>query len=324
MPVNNLILLWLKSLFLLLNDYKYFLNWGTQDMKNENYFTKEKSYKKLAESVNAILWQYDIGSDNWEYVSPQAERILGYEPNEWTGLKFWEEHIHEDDREGARSYCLECTARGEDHVFEYRFRKKDGSYAWLRDEVSVVMNEGDPLKIRGFMVDITEIKELENKIRDLSFKDHLTGLYNRRYLDNEIERLNYSRKYPISIIVGDLDKLKYINDNFGHKMGDNYIKKAAEVFKNNLRSEEIIARTGGDEFVILLTEADGDTTKKVCKRIKKEFKKLNEKEDLPYPINISLGCFKVNNNKDIYNCYEIADKKMYENKQAKDKNANII
>jgi len=286
-------------------------------MSVKSSFEKEESYKKLAESVNAILWQYDIESDSWEYVSPQAERILGYKPKEWTNLEFWVEHIHDDDKESAKSYCLECTARGEDHVFEYRFRKKDGSYAWIRDEVSVVMKDGDPKKIRGFMIDITEIKELENKIRDLSFKDHLTGLNNRRYLDKEIERINYSRKYPVSVIVGDLDELKCVNDKYGHKMGDIYIKKSAEVFKNIFRTEEIIARTGGDEFAILLTETDGKDTNKICNRIKEAFKEKNEKEDLPYPINISLGCATTNKKEDIYKCYERADQNMYKNKEAK-------
>ncbi|MCF8009315.1 MAG: sensor domain-containing diguanylate cyclase [Halanaerobiales bacterium] len=287
-------------------------------MSIHNKFEKEKSYKKLAESVNAILWQYDIEFDSWEYVSPQAERILGYKPNEWLGLDFWVNHVHHEDRDEAKSYCLQCTAKGEDHVFEYRFRKKDGTYAWIRDEVSVVMQDGEPKKIRGFMIDITEIKNLENKIRNLSYKDHLTGLYNRRYLDNEIQRLNYSRNYPISVIVGDLDKLKKVNDKYGHKQGDIYIKKAAEVLKNIFRTEEIIARTGGDEFAIILTETDENNTKKICKRIHKEFIKLNKKKDLPFPINISLGSATVSNkDMNIYKCYERADRNMYINKEAK-------
>jgi len=91
-------------------------------------FDKVKSYKKLAESVNAILWQYDIESDSWKYVSPQSERILGYKPKEWTNLEFWVENLHADDRETAKSYCLECTAKGQEHIFEYRFRRKNGVY----------------------------------------------------------------------------------------------------------------------------------------------------------------------------------------------------
>ncbi len=283
----------------------------------KDYFEKEKNYKRLAESVNAILWEYDIETDTWEYVSPQSEKILGYKPNEWTGIDFWVNHIHKEDREAAKSYCLECTARGEDHVFEYRFRKRDGTYAWIRDEVNVIIKEKAPEKITGFMIDFTKIKRLENKIRDLSFKDHLTGLYNRRYLDNEINRLNYSRKYPISIIVGDLDKLKIINDNYGHKMGDNYIKKAAKAIQQTLRKEDIVSRTGGDEFVVLLPKTDKITTKNICKRIKEEFQELNARENLPHPIDISLGCSTVKNNKNINECYEKADRKMYKNKEKK-------
>ena len=86
---------------------------------------------------------------------------------------------------------------------------------------AVKINEN---KFLGFVEDITLRKKTEERIKYISFHDQLTGLYNRRYFENEMERLNKSRKLPISIIIGDLDGLKYINDNYGHKMGDRYKK----------------------------------------------------------------------------------------------------
>jgi len=280
-----------------------------------NYTVKEELYKNLAESVNAILWEYDIKNDKWNYVSPQTKRILGYSPQEWTGLDFWVNNIHKEDRDKAKSYCLKCTSKGKDHTFEYRFSKKDGGFVWIKDEVTVVEKNNEPVKIRGFMIDITKNKELENEIKKLTFKDYLTGLYNRRYLDNEIERLNNSRRYPISIIVGDLDNLKTVNDNYGHKLGDLYLKKAAEVFTKTLRKEDIITRTGGDEFVVLLPETDKETAEKICERIRDNCILLNENYELPEELSISLGFATVENNKiDINSIYEQADYNMYKNK----------
>ena len=284
-------------------------------MLASNYTVKEELYKNLAESVNAILWEYDIKNDKWNYVSPQTKRILGYSPQEWTGLDFWVNNIHKEDRDKAKSYCLKCTSKGKDHTFEYRFSKKDGGFVWIKDEVTVVEKNNEPVKIRGFMIDITKNKELENEIKKLTFKDYLTGLYNRRYLDNEIERLNNSRRYPISIIVGDLDNLKTVNDNYGHKLGDLYLKKAAEVFTKTLRKEDIITRTGGDEFVVLLPETDKETAEKICERIRDNCILLNENYELPEELSISLGFATVENNKiDINSIYEQADYNMYKNK----------
>jgi len=121
----------------------------------------EKKYRKLTENTETILWEFDILSDKWTHVSPQVKRILGYEPEEWTNLEFWTKHLHPDDREWAVKYCAECTQKGEDHIFEYRFRKKSGKYAWLHDEVKVEMKKGKPVKMWGAMLDITEKKEAE-------------------------------------------------------------------------------------------------------------------------------------------------------------------
>ena len=125
----------------------------------------EEKYRQLAEGTDAILWEYDIASDRWTYVSPQVERILGYAPGEWRDLQFWTDHLHPDDRGWAAQYCAECTARGEAHRFEYRFHSRDGGYVWIRDVVSVEMGDDAPVRLRGFMIDITERKLAEEALR---------------------------------------------------------------------------------------------------------------------------------------------------------------
>lgn len=80
-------------------------------------------------------------------------------------------------------------------------------------------------------MDVSKRVEQEAEIKYLSYHDGLTNLYNRRYFEAEMERMNHSRNYPISIIIGDLDNLKIINDTYGHLNGDQYLKKSAEILK---------------------------------------------------------------------------------------------
>ncbi len=155
----------------------------------------------------------------------------------------------------------------------------------------------------------------EKKIEYLSFRDALTGLYNRRYFEAEIEKLNNSRRQPIGIVVGDMDGLKRVNDNQGHQSGDLLVKQTAEVIKESVRQEDVAARIGGDEFGILLPEIDQENCLKVCSRIKSNIKKRNQKGDLPAPLSISLGyALNEDSSDDLMEIFERADRRMYNNK----------
>ena len=294
----------------------------TERKKQQDKIKKQKDRMEyILEGTDAGTWEWNIQTGKTIFNEKWAE-MVGYTLEEIspTTIETWKKFSHPDDLEEAEEN-LEKHFKGKTDQYkaEIRMKHKKGHWVWVLDKGKVVSwtEDGKPLRMFGIHMDISSRKKREEKIKNLTFKDHLTGLYNRRYLDKEIERINYSRKYPVSVIVGDLDKLKCVNDKYGHKMGDKYIKKSAEVFKNIFRTEEIIARTGGDEFAILLTETDGKDTKKICNRIKDAFKKINDKEGLPYPINISLGCSTNNKKEDIYKCYERADQNMYKNKEAK-------
>ncbi len=121
----------------------------------------KERYRLLVENAHAIPWEYSIPNDRWTYVAPQVTAVLGYAADDWTDYAFWLDRLHPDDRGWASEYCSACTARGETHVFEYRFRAKDESYRWLRDVVTVEMAEGKPIRMRGYMIDITDRKANE-------------------------------------------------------------------------------------------------------------------------------------------------------------------
>lgn len=137
-----------------------------EKMYLEKIARSEAQYRELVESTDAIAWEYDVLLDQWVYVAPQVTSKMGWLPEEWTNLEFWRNNVHPDEREGTTNYCLECTARGEPHSLEYRFKCKNGSYIWLRDVVSVVFKDNTPLKLHGVMFDITERKNIELALQE--------------------------------------------------------------------------------------------------------------------------------------------------------------
>ena len=178
------------------------------------------------------------------------------------------------------------------------------------------------------IIDITERKEAEEKLRFMSFHDALTGLYNRAYFNEEMERLSGSRRYPISIIACDLDNLKQINDQFGHLTGDQAIKAAASVLSlHTFRKEDFVARIGGDEFVVILPSVNLDKDKIILERVYngiEEFNKSTIDDDLYRPISISLGYAVVHENGSLEEGYKAADIAMYIEKQKKKGHNSLI
>ncbi|MCR4429760.1 MAG: diguanylate cyclase [Tepidanaerobacteraceae bacterium] len=175
-----------------------------------------------------------------------------------------------------------------------------------------------PLKVNsdicGHIVivqDITERKRNEEKIRYLTFHDNVTGLYNRHYFEEEIRRLDAERQVPLSIIIGDLNGLKLLNDAFGHFQGDELLKKIADILRKACRKEDIIARWGGDEFAILLPRTDKKTAEQICMRITN----LCMEGEVRIPLSIALGCStKENHLEDINEALNRAEDAMYRQK----------
>ncbi|MBC8389467.1 MAG: diguanylate cyclase [Actinobacteria bacterium] len=172
--------------------------------------------------------------------------------------------------------------------------------------------------------DITVQKKKEEKLRYKSFHDTLTGLYNRAYFEEELKRLDTSRQLPLSMLIGDINGLKLINDAFGYKEGDLILKGMADILKKSCRADDIIARWGGDEFVIMLPNTCEDVVGKIISRVRRECEKFNYKN---IPLNISLGfSTKVKINQEISDIIREAESRMKEEKLLESKKiaASII
>ena len=188
-------------------------------------------------------------------------------------------------------------------IFQVISNKKD-----YFDEVDLELTE---LLIAHTSAAIKRIRA-EERIKYLGYHDSLTDLYNRAYFEEEMERLDVKRNLPFSIIIGDLNNLKKVNDKYGHDKGDEVIKNIANKLKENCREDDILARWGGDEFGLLLPQTDNKTAQKVMQRIHMNIANYSYKE---IDINLALGlATKTNLFENIDEIFKDADDNMYDNK----------
>ena len=213
---------------------------------------------RLNLATNQVVWSEELykmyGFDPTLPPPPYSEHMKLFTPESW----------------GKLSTAIEHTrTSGVPYELELETVTIDGSNGWMwaRGEAYKDSN-GNIISLWGAAQDITERKKAEEKLVYISFHDHLTDLYNRRFFEEELKRLDKDCNLPISIIMCDINGLKLVNDSFGHYSGDALLKKAAETIKKACREEDVIARIGGDEFVVILPKTDSDNTQQVSNRIK--------------------------------------------------------
>jgi diguanylate cyclase (GGDEF)-like protein/PAS domain S-box-containing protein len=161
--------------------------------------------------------------------------------------------------------------------------------------------------------DITDQKRTEKQLIYLSTHDELTGLYNRAFFDTEVDRFAFGRHFPLGIMVADVDGLKPVNDSQGHAMGDKLIQSAANVLKQSLRADDILARIGGDEFAVLLPDTSETTAASIIERIKKNIGIFND-TCTDFSLSLSLGAAIAERGESLSKVFEYADEAMYREK----------
>lgn len=172
--------------------------------------------------------------------------------------------------------------------------------------------EGEKKAVYAILRDVTEKKQKQQQVKYLSYHDQLTDVYNRHFYEKEIKRLDYEIYFPISIAMVDVNGLKLVNDVFGHSSGDELLVRIANAIKSNINDDDILARTGGDEFVIILPNTTLKSATEICNRISKTIES-EEINNIVQSVSIGLAT-KTSNDQQIEEVMRSAEDKMYSNK----------
>lgn len=217
----------------------------------------KKRFELAVDGADLALWDWHIETDD-VYMNDRWAQMLGFEKKDISPTTAgWKKLLHPNDKEDTDKK-LKDHLEGKTDIYraEYRMQTIDGSWKWILDTGKVFERDADgrALRATGIHLDITDSKEKEQLLEKMSVTDHLTQIYNRvrlhEELNKEIERfVRYNIKF--SLIMFDIDHFKHINDTYGHDAGDSILVELTQVVQDNIRTVDLFARWGGEEFMIL-------------------------------------------------------------------------
>ena len=197
------------------------------------------------------------------------------------------------------------------------YTKPNGTNVWIRLTLAPLNTPDMFTKCNiWLMEDVTVHKQKEAEVLQLTYHDALTGMFNRAFIEKERQRLDSKENLPLSVILGDVNGLKLVNDAFGHEEGDYLLKEVTKILKNCLRDQDIIARIGGDEFLILLPQTDAIAVQRICDSIYSAYQnRTGQAGHELFEISISLGyATKVTENESLDTIINTAERYMYRRK----------
>lgn len=293
---------------------------------NKELVISNESYRHIVDRQPAIFWKINMLEDKISYVSKEAQSILGYSLSRW--LKephFLSKKIHPDDLPKVKWSMQEAFTTGQHIELEYRVRHINGEYRWFRDVLNIPSEFQDSVECMGMMIDITEKKNDENKIKHLAFYDYLTNLPNRQnfqtHLDSLLKEAKKNNTFG-AVMFLDMDRFKVLNDSLGHQFGDRLLVNIAERLKVFQDQIAMVARFGGDEFV-LATCAEYKNTSDTVAGATQLAEEVIEALAVPYQIDdhrhtctVSLGLAVYPNEKaSVNDIIKQADTAMYRSKE---------
>ena len=229
--------------------------YGRERTLAESFRVSEQRYALAAKAANDGLWDWDLGSgeiyysSRWKEMLGYAEHEVGSSAQEWLG------RVHPED---LHALTERLGGGAETFEHEHRVQAHDGGYRWMHCRALAVAEDGRVSRLVGSLTDVTERKELEERLRYGALYDGLTGLPNRvLFIDRLAASIAHRKRYPhndFAVLFLDLDGFKDVNDSLGHAAGDLLLARVAERLKAQLRTTDTAARIGGDEFAVLLTD----------------------------------------------------------------------
>ena len=228
----------------------------------EARFEAEAKYRALVEQIPAVVYLDPVDEDSDSiYVSPQVVTLLGIDPDEWLSDPYcWRRHVHPEDIDRAWEEYEQAFKQHTTLNHEYRMVHEDGTIKWVLEQAYPIKDEqGKPWLIQGVIFDITARKAAEEQVAFLAYHDKLTGLPNRVLFEEMLENaISRARRHDlgVGVIFLDLDNFKLVNDSLGHAAGDQLLAQLAERLRVCTRETDLVARQGGDEFLLLLSDLD--------------------------------------------------------------------
>ncbi len=261
-------------------------------IKNETELAlkeSEERYRDILNTMEEAYYETDLEGNITFFNNAGLKLFGGYTYEEAIGASY--KKLYKDSEKAYEAYNRVFLTGEPDRGLVLEMIRKNGSAFY--GEISITLLKDRKGYVKGFKgigKDVTERIEHEKRLKYLSMHDQLTDIYNRTYFENELARHDDGRDYPITIISADLDGLKLINDTMGHDAGDRLLKGCASVMRESLRTSDILARVGGDEFSAILLRTDKVTGEKIVRRIRENINNYNQNnEDLPLGVSIGVA-----------------------------------
>ncbi|MTI70625.1 MAG: diguanylate cyclase [Firmicutes bacterium] len=282
-----------------------------------NIALSEEKHRKIFEKFVDVYFETYLDG-TIKTVSPSVETVLGYNNEELIGKSILDVYYNNKDR---IDFLKEMKKEGYIRNYELKLLKENNKVIDVLINANYVYgNNNNPQFISGIMRDVTKRKDIERKLKEYATYDDLTKVYNRRMglvmLEEKINEAERENRL-LTVCFLDVNGLKEINDNIGHKAGDDLLKIVAKVIDNEIRKIDIICRMGGDEFLIIFSNCSIRQAEHIWKRIVKEYNRINKVKNYPFMISVSHGLseYKPKDKKSIDELINIADKRMYKEKK---------
>jgi diguanylate cyclase (GGDEF)-like protein/PAS domain S-box-containing protein len=295
---------------------------------NEGLQLDRVYFEQLFEASPEAIVVLD-GEDRVVRANREFERLFGYTLAEAQGRTINELIVPPELQESAVALTRDVAA-GRTVFVEAQRRRKDGTLLDTSVLGTPVLVQGDQVAVYGIYRDITAQKEAEEALRRLSTTDELTGLFNRRgffLLAEQQRRLAVRKKAELLLLYIDIDDFKRINDEHGHVAGDRVLADLSHILRSCFRDSDIVARLGdetgvlarmgGDEFVILAVDAGAQGEEILTTRLRERLQQYNEERGRPYQLSLSVGAVHVRPGPEVTvdSLIAAADRLMYENKR---------